>query len=162
MFFSLRSLYVMQLLTIVFILLISLYLQYYKSMLPCPLCIMQRGCFVLLGISFFIGIFAKPLGRQIINIFSILFSFAGLFFASRQIWIQYFPTTNSNECGVTIQYMLQVLPLHEVAQKIFAGGAECTERGVNFLFLNMAEWSLLLFIIFLLANLFSFKKINSI
>ena len=156
--YSFRSYYLVQLLIVVGILLLSFYLQRYRGMLPCPLCMMQRICFMLLAITFLFSLLTNGFFRQMGNLFSIFFSLLGILFAGRQIWVQHFPAALSNECGVTIQYMLQVLPIHEVAQKIFSGSAECTERGFNFLFLNLAEWSLLLFVLFLFMGLWLFKK----
>jgi len=48
--------------------------------------------------------------------------------------------------------MLQVLPVNQALQKIFQGSAECTQRGWEFLHMNMAEWALIWFFLFLLMT----------
>lgn len=157
---TIRLTYLLSLVVTIFLLLISIYLQFYVGILPCPLCTLQRCTFVLLGILFFFGIFLceKFWGRMLINTLISLISILGLFLAGRQVWLQNFATADNNECGVGLQYMIQVLPLNEVLKKIFAGGSECTQRGWEFLHLNMAEWSLIWFSLFLLTSIYLFLK----
>ena len=82
----------------------------------------------------------------------------GILLAGRQVWLQFFFPGDPAECGVSIQYMLQVLTFKEMAQKIFAGSAECTQRGWEFLQLNMAEWSFIWFILLLIVAGYLLKK----
>ena len=153
---SQRPAYIICLFTIVSILITGLYLEYFEGIMPCPLCTLQRICFVLLGVLFLLGIAAahKRIIRAIINIIIIFTSLMGSVLAARQIWIQYFPSSEQGECGVSLQYMLQVLPLQDVIHKIFSGTAECTQRGWEFLSLNIPEWSLAFFIAFGLISLY--------
>lgn len=142
-------------LTIVSVLLLtSVYLQFFDGFLPCPLCILQRLAFFLLGILFLGGIFlhTKRWGRFSINALATLTSLLGIIFAGRQIWLQHFPPVDASECGVSLQYMMQVLPMNQVIKKIFAGSAECTQRGWEFLSLSMAEWTMVWFILFFLFS----------
>lgn len=157
---STRSLYIAGFCTIVLLLLISLWVQYYDGFIPCPLCTLQRFSFGLLGIWFFIGIWIhrNRVARIIISLLSIFTATLGIFFAGRQVWLQWFTTENSAECGVSIQYMLHVLSFKDAAQKIFAGSAECVQDGWNFLFLNMAEWSLVWFILLFILSGYLLKK----
>ena len=140
---------------IIILLGISLYLQLYEGFVPCPLCSLQRITFILLGLIFFAGIWvgAKRKMQIFIPFLASLFAALGVLFSGRQVWLQHFPPPNT-ECGVSLQYMLQVLPMHQVVQKIFEGTAECTQLGWSFLSLSMAEWSLCWFLIFLLGSLY--------
>lgn len=148
---SIRLTYLFGFVSITALLLFSLYLQFYAGIVPCPLCTLQRlsfaaiGFFSLLGYMFFNN---RPF-EFIIRALCILFTVVGMSFAIRQVWLQYFPHPNSNECGVSLQYMLQVLPLDEVARKIFAGTAECSIQSWQFLSLGMAEWATIWFAGFL-------------
>ena len=128
----------------------SIYLQFYDGFVPCPLCELQRVAFALLGILFFIGLFlyTNSWGRRLTNIFIFITTLAGAFFAGRQIWLQHFPSANT-ECGVSLSYMMKVLSFNELLQKIFEGTAECSQSGWTFMSLNMAEWSLICFSLFL-------------
>jgi protein dithiol:quinone oxidoreductase len=157
---SIRFTYFLGFATILVLLLFSLYLQFFEGFIPCPLCTMQRLTFGLLGLLLLTGwmMHAKFWGRLIINTLCTLASLLGLFFAGRQIWLQHFPSTEANECGVSLEYMVEALPLNEVLQKILQGGAECSKRGWEFLYLNMAEWALILFALFLLLSIYLFLK----
>lgn len=157
---STRITYALGFVAIIVLLLTSVYLQLFEGFIPCPLCILQRDSLGLLGVLFLIGIFlhAKRFGRLTINFLAILISILGIFLAGRQVWLQHFPSGDSTECGVSLQYMMQALPLSEVMQKIFEGSAECTQRGWEFLYLNMAEWALVWFVGFLFLTMYLFMK----
>jgi disulfide bond formation protein DsbB len=149
---STRLMYLLGLVIICSLLLTSLYFQYFQGIMPCPLCTLQRISFGFIGILFLIGIFVSRRHKAslIINTLAGLFSALGIFFAGRQVWLQHFPPSDNSDCGVSLQYMLQVLPVNQALQKIFQGSAECTQRGWEFLHMNMAEWALIWFVLFLL------------
>lgn len=159
---SIRSTYFFGFLVVSLLLATSIYLQVFDGIMPCPLCTLQRFTFALLGLVFLTGIViaTRHWGRVIINFISTLVSSLGLVLAGRQIWLQHFPPGNSSECGVSLQYMMQVLPMNEVLQKILEGSAECTQRGWEFLKLNMAEWAFLWFAGFLILSLYLMYKEN--
>lgn len=158
---SIRLAYFFGFLVICFLLLTSVYLQMYAEFIPCPLCVLQRLTFGLIGVLLLIGmLFHKKFwGRMVIHFFIALSSVVGIFLAGRQVWMQHLPSVNPAECGVSLQYMLQALPLNQVLQKVlFEGSTECTKRGWEFLYLNMAEWALVWFVLFLLLALYGFLK----
>lgn len=151
---SIRSTYFFGLAVISSLLLTSIYFQVFEGIMPCPLCTLQRISFGLLGLSFLIGglLYSRRKVRLSVNLICVFISLLGLFLAGRQVWLQHFPPPGSTECGVSIQYMMQVLPMSEVFQKIFSGTAECTQRGWELLGLNMPEWALLWFSGFLILS----------
>ncbi|MBA3661317.1 MAG: disulfide bond formation protein B [Gammaproteobacteria bacterium] len=157
---SIRSLYLSGFALVALLLAFSIYLQVVDGIMPCPLCTLQRFTFGLLGLTFFLGIvIAKSKwGRHFTNALLVFWSSLGLFLAGRQIWLQQYGNAESNECGVSLQYMLQVLPFDQVMQRVFAGSAECTQRGWEFLHLNMAEWASICFGFFLCMSLYLLFK----
>lgn len=159
---STRLIYSFGLILICGLLGFSVYLQFFQGILPCALCTLQRLTFGLLGIFFLFGmiIAEKRLLSLIINTFIFLTSGLGIFLAGRQIWLQHFPPADGTECGVSIEYMMQVLPWHQVVQKVIAGSTECSQRGWEFLSLNMAEWALIWFILFFMLSFYLFAKVG--
>ena len=157
---SKRLLFTLNFLLICLLLTASLYFQYFDGMTPCPLCTLQRVCFVLLGALFFLGILLayQRVMSKFISFLCTLISLAGIVLAGRQIWLQHLPQNANTECGVSLQYMFKVLSFNEVFQKIFSGTAECTQAGFSFIGLNMAEWSLIWFAAFLGFSLYLFCK----
>src|SRR6516165_1339554 len=137
---SIRSTYFLGFIAIGILLSTSVDLQLFEGIIPCPLCTLPRLSFGLLGVWFLIGIIlhAKRGARLFINSLCGLTSIIGIFLAGRQIWLQHFPSPNNSECGAGLQYMMQILPVNQVMQKIFEGSAECSQRGWEFLHLNMA------------------------
>lgn len=153
---SQRMAYIICFFTVLVILGTGVYLEYFDGIMPCPLCTLQRICFATSGVIFFLGIFLyqNRILRAGVNLAVMLFASLGMFLAGRQIWIQSFPNPDNSECGVSLNYMLSVLPITDVAQKIFSGSAECSQRGWEFLKLNIPEWSLIFFALFLLVSAF--------
>lgn len=153
---STRAIYFLGFLCIFLLLAFSVYLQIFANATPCPLCTLQRLTFGILGCTFLVGAILSPYRfiRIIIDILLLIFSAAGVLFAGRQVWLQRFPTGNEDACGVGLDYMMQVLPMNEVIRKVLIGSAECTERGWEFLHLNMAEWAIIWFGIFFISSIY--------
>lgn len=149
-----RKVFAFCILTIIGILAMGLYLEYYEGIMPCPLCTLQRICFGICGFLFFGGIlfYRRRLLNKLMCLLVTLFAATGAVLAARQIWIQAYPSGDTSDCGVQINYMLSVLPLKDVAYKIFSGTAECSQRGWELLGINIPEWSLIFFVIFMLAG----------
>lgn len=149
-----RFAYLLGLVIVAGILGTGFYLEYALGIMPCPLCTLQRICFGITGILFLGGAFLHRcrLAVFFINLLSLLFSAAGMFLAARQMWIQYYPTSGNSDCGVSLQFMLSAFPLTDVIQKIFSGSAECTQRGWEYLNMNIPEWSLIFFTLFFVGS----------
>lgn len=153
---SIRLIYGLGFLLIALLLGITFYLQKQGNITPCPLCILQRFSFALLGLTFFFGAMAryKKITGMIIGIFASLLSLSGVLLAGRQVWLQHLPANLNEDCGVSFQYLMQALPFQEVVKKVLQGTAECSHVGAHFLYLSFAEWSLLWFIYFLFVSLY--------
>ncbi len=67
----------------------------------------------------------------------------GILVAARQIWIIAQPPGAVAECGASLDYMMDVLPLHEVLGKVLTGSGECAKIDWLFLGLNMPTWVLM-------------------
>lgn len=150
---SIRTLFFLILMAVLGLLGFGFYLEVFQGFQPCPLCNLQRLCFMLIAACAFFGVLLHRhrWTTRVLSLFTTLFALLGGGFALRQTWIQVFPSADLTECGVSVQYMLQVLPWHEVAKKILSGSAECSQRTWEFLSLSMAEWSLLCFAALIVA-----------
>lgn len=157
---TLRPLYFLTFLATTGLLGFGLYAQYYQGFEPCPLCTLQRLAYVIVGASALLGFFTYryTFTRYLYSSICLLFSVLGFSLAIRQTWIQLYPSADMSECGVSLQYMLQVLPWHEVARKILAGSAECSNKTWSLLTLSMAQWSILAFTGLIIVSLILFKR----
>jgi disulfide bond formation protein DsbB len=133
------------------------YLQYYQGLEPCPLCIFQRFCYVLLGGVSLIAAIHNPaaLGRRIYGGLGSLVSIGGMVFAGRQVWLQHLPKDLVPECGPGLEDWVKTLPLTETIRKVFHGSGDCAAVDWTFLSLSIAEWSLIIFAVILLVLLYN-------
>ena len=134
-----------------FVLLLSLYLEYVVGMQPCPLCLMQRLCVLLLLVFCFSSFFVVSRFKLwIVNILQIIFAGGGLFFASRQIWLQLFPSAHEAMCMPAMSLLMKYFSWNNVLKVLFWGGSDCATGVGYFLGLSMPMWSALFFIFMLL------------
>jgi disulfide bond formation protein DsbB len=146
---------------IVIILMISfVYFLESQGIVPCPLCLLQRMMMISLTIIFGIGMLFpfKKVGNILVGLLGLIITFCGMLLAGRQVWLQHMPPIGNGGCGVSLQYLLSVLPFTDVLKLVWQGGAECSERGWIFLYLSLAEWSLILFGIFFIFVMVQLKR----
>jgi protein dithiol:quinone oxidoreductase len=124
------------------ILIISFYLQYIEALLPCPLCLMQRGMMIFIFLCALRGIFRVQ--RCLLG-FELLFSWVGAFFALRQLWLQSLPVEDTGMCLPGVELFLHKLPWNEVLHTFVWGSARCGEIAWTFAGISMAAWSLMFF-----------------
>jgi disulfide bond formation protein DsbB len=99
------------------------YAQYGLGLEPCPLCILQRVAVIGVGVLFLLAWLHNPgdRGARIYGGLIDLVAVSGIAVAARQIWIINQPPGSVAECGASLDYMMAVLPLHEVLAKVRHG-----------------------------------------
>lgn len=127
----------------------ALYLQYVLREEPCPLCMLQRVIFIVIGVLFLVAAVhnAGRIGSRIYSSLIAFFALGGIATASRHIWLQHLPKDQVPACGPGLDYLLQNFPLAEVWQELMHGSGECAEKGWTFLTLGIPEWSLLCYVL---------------
>jgi len=158
--FSYRGIYFICLLLAVLTLGTSYYLENYLGIMPCALCILQRFVMIILAVVFLLG-FILYLSRRWHHIFdslAIFFSGLGILLAGRQVWLQTLPPLQNTDCGVSLNYLLQVMPWDQALRKIFQGSAECSLVTWQFLHLSLAQWSLIAFAMFFVISIIQFTR----
>jgi disulfide bond formation protein DsbB len=127
----------------------ALYLQYMLHQDPCPLCMVQRVIFIIIGALFAVAAMFNA-GRVASRVYSVLialFALSGVGVASRHIWIQHLPADQVPACGPGLNYMLKHFPMSDVLQELMHGSGECAAKGWTFLTLGIPEWSLIWYIL---------------
>lgn len=124
----------------------GLYLQHALSLEPCPMCILQRYAFVLVGIIALIAAAHGParLGSRIYGGLLALVALAGGGVATWQTWLIHNPPPVA-ECGPGLEFMVSQFPLTEVLPMLFQGSGDCAKVQWSFLGLAIAEWALVAF-----------------
>lgn len=123
----------------------ALYVQYGLQQEPCPLCILQRVAVIAVGAVFMVAWLHDPAGAlaRVYGVAIAIAGFAGIGVAARHIWILSQPPGAVAECGASLDYMMDVLPLHEVLGKVLAGSGECAKVTWEFLGISMPAWVLI-------------------
>jgi disulfide bond formation protein DsbB len=123
----------------------ALYVQYGLHEEPCPLCILQRVAVMATGAVFLAAFIHNPenFGARIYGVLIDVAALAGIIVAARHIWIIAQPPGAVAECGASLDYMMDVLPLHEVLNKVLSGSGECAKVTWEFLGLKMPTWVLM-------------------
>jgi disulfide bond formation protein DsbB len=124
----------------------ALFVQYGLSEEPCPLCILQRVAVIAIGVLFLIAWLHNPASpgiRRIYGALILLAAVTGIGIAARHIYVINAPPGAVAECGASLDYMMDVLPLHEVLGKVLSGSGECAKVTWRFLGFSMPSWVLL-------------------
>jgi len=130
----------------VFLIAFAYYLELVHGMAPCPLCIVQRGIFLLLGVGFLVaGLHAPHRARWYAAAVGAIAAL-GVAVAGRHLWLQSLPPERVPACGPGLGYMLEVFPLLEVARAVLTGSGECAEVE-RWLGASIPAWSLAAFLL---------------
>lgn len=131
----------------------ALYLQKVEYLDPCPLCLTQRGFYLLIGVFALLALGVQKLRGVRISFYLLMAASAigGIATAGRQVWLQHLPPEKVPECGPGLSYWLENMPLLKTVELLFKGDGNCAEVDWVFLGLSMAEWSLIMFVALLLA-----------
>lgn len=139
-----------------------LFLQNYKGLEPCPLCIFQRVGLMVMGAFSLIAAVGNP-KKLVTQLILWVGSMAGILWAAgvaaRHVWIQHLPTDQVPACGPGLDYWVEVLPMKQVINQVLAGSGECAEISWRFLGLSIPEQALIFFIGLILINLLVLVRI---
>lgn len=146
--FKSRLLFLSMFLFIAGIIGFALYLQYFQAIAPCPLCMLQRIMFILIGIVALIAYLHNPMifGFRKYAIVSALLAAGGIALAARHIWLESLPPSLAPACGPSLDIMLQYLPLFEVIKTAIMGTGDCAKVAWSLFGLSIADWSMLCFV----------------
>ncbi|MEM7209733.1 MAG: disulfide bond formation protein B [Pseudomonadota bacterium] len=131
------------------------YLQYVEFLDPCPLCMVQRVCFFLVGAVSLVAAVHGPaiVMRRVYASLAGLAALVGALVAGRQIWLQHTPGAEMLECGAGLGTMLETMPIFDVMSKILKGTGDCATVQWTFMGLSIPEWAIVCFIAMLLVNI---------
>lgn len=125
------------------------YLQFVEGLAPCPLCLLQRVAFLLLGLVFLVAALHRPPlpGRRWYAGLIVVVAGMGATIAARHVYLQSLPPEQAPACGADIGYMLAHFPLSETIILIFRGTGDCGSVVWQFLGLSIPGWALAWFVV---------------
>ena len=132
------------------------FLQHYKGLTPCPLCVFQRvGLMVMGAFALIAGIFnpRKLWLRAVLWVGSMAGILWAAGVAARHVWLQNLPPDKVPSCGPGLDYWLEALPLQEVVNQVLSGSGECAVVDWTFMGMSIPVQSLIFFSLLVLINL---------
>ena len=157
---STRNLRLFEFLVCAGLIIFALYLQHNEGLAPCPMCILQRYAFILIGLFAFVSALARR-QRLISTIMSVLISISsafGLGVAGRHVWLEHNPP-KIFDCGADLGFMVDTFPLAEALPMIFRGTGDCSVVLWRFLGFSIAEWAMALFLLLLITEIWFMRKL---
>lgn len=145
---SIRSMYSLLACFAFFFFGISLLLQYQFGLIPCSLCLIARFIMLVTGALFAIAAFhnSGKLAKNIYLVSSIVLIGLGLVVTARHIWILQLPPALVPSCTPGLDYLLETLPIFEVALVVLQGAGECAQSREHFLGFSLPMWTMIAFI----------------
>ena len=126
----------------------GLYLQLVEHMLPCPLCIMQRYAFAIVGLLCLLSVILPRAAGKITTILAALTALAGVGTAGWHLWVQAHPGVS---CGIDpLETALNTIPTATLLPVLFKADGLCATPYAPILGLSIPQWSLLWFALFVL------------
>ncbi|ARO88577.1 disulfide bond formation protein B [Nitrosospira lacus] len=126
----------------------ALYLQLIKNLLPCPLCVVQRVAYWLVGLIALSAFLHNPrvTGRRIYSGTMGVLAVAGAVVALRQAWLVRYP--EAFECGISPEEeFLNALPIARWWPTMFEANGDCADAIWKFALLNLPDWSAIFFLV---------------
>lgn len=139
----------------------GLYLQHFKGLEPCPLCVLQRYAFVGIGLIALIASVHGPRKKLSLNSYTtgtFIFAIFGLVVAGRHVWLEHMPKDEVPSCGPGLDFIIESFPLSHALPMIFKGSGECADVQWRFLTLSISEWALIWFVLFLLTSFYLYIR----
>lgn len=126
----------------------ALYLQHYRQLEPCNLCIFQRVAMIGAGLFFLLGALHGPRGggRWIWSTLAFAAAAAGAAIAARHVWVQSLPPDQVPACGGTLDFLFDMMPWQEVVKNVLRGDTDCARINAAWLGLSLPLWTMIAFI----------------
>lgn len=124
----------------------ALFLQYYRGLDPCPLCLFQRIAVIALTVAFALATLVgdgRRVLRIVVSVLIGLVAVAGSGVAIRHLYIQSLPPGTVPACGASLDYLWDVFPVIDVLRKVLTGSGECAKIDWTFMGLAMPAWVLI-------------------
>jgi disulfide bond formation protein DsbB len=123
----------------------ALFAQHVLGLPPCPLCIFQRVAVMTVGSLFLIAALHNPrtIGSRVYGGLILIAAACGIGIAARHAWIQAQPPGTVPACSADLNFLMDIMPITQVVQKVLTGSGECGTVDWQFLGLSMPWWVLI-------------------
>ncbi|WP_438462277.1 disulfide bond formation protein B [Marinomonas sp. PE14-40] len=125
---------------------VAFYMEYEMGLEPCPLCMLQRIMFLIVGVIALISFLHKS--SSAIKYYALAittFSVLGAALSIRHLYLQNLPEDQLPACLPGLSYMVEVFPWQEIMSAMIMGTGECGDVVWTFLGLSIPGWTLVAF-----------------
>jgi disulfide bond formation protein DsbB len=160
---STRSIFGLGFLFCAVMLAIAGYFQIIDNLEPCPLCILQRVCTLIVGMILLLAFIHNPkhVGTRIYGCLAGLFALVGAAISARHVWLQNLPEDQVPSCGPGLNFMLENFPLNDTINMVLKGSGECAEVLWTFMGISIPGWTLVAFVLLAITSLSQVIRKNS-
>ena len=157
---NIRNLRLLEFLGCAGLIIFALHLQHNEGLTPCPMCILQRYAFILIGLFAFVYAITQQqrLISATMSVLIFISSAFGLGVAGRHVWLERNPP-KIFDCGADLGFMVDTFPLAEALPMIFRGTGDCSVVLWRFLGFSIAEWAMALFLLLLITEIWFMRKL---
>ena len=122
----------------------ALFMEHVMGLAPCPLCLMQRVWFMIVGAIALAGLTHNS-RILIYPLLSLLAALTGAGFSIRQLYLQSLPPDQVPACGAPLDYLLDG-PLADLLREMTLGSGNCAEVSWSLVGVSLPGWALLGFL----------------
>lgn len=136
------------------------YIQKTLFMMPCPLCIIQRLIFIMIGCVFLADFAFYPRskgGSKMMYLLKLLSIFSGIAVAARHLYLQSLPPGKAPACGLDFYGMFEQYPFFEALGRSLLGTGDCATKQ-SWLFLTIPQWSMSIYVALLIYAIILHRK----
>lgn len=133
-----------------FVLLSSCSIEFFLQLEPCPLCIMQRFCTVVLAFLCLGNIVSENWSKRWWYFSLQAFVIAlGVLLAGRQLWLQIFSVDDSSLCMPGFEALMHYFSWDIILKTLFWGSNDCATVAWRLLGMPLSAWALVYFLLML-------------
>ncbi len=130
----------------------ALYLEHFRHLDPCALCVLQRVAMIAAAVVFLIaGLHAAGgWGRHVYAVLAGLASAGGAAIAGRHVWLQSLPPDQVPACGPPLEHLMKVMPWRDALSFVLKGEGNCAVIDAQWLGISLPGWTLVGFVLLVL------------
>ncbi len=139
----------------------SFYIEFLNQLRPCPLCFMQRSCACLFGVLCLVGVVLRHARHaKTLSLLQCIVTGLGLYFASRQLWLQSMPVEYAGQCLPGLKAMMHYFSWDMILKSFFWGTSDCSHVDWQWYGLSIPLWSAIYFAAVFVVNLFVYMSVK--
>ncbi len=130
----------------------ALYLEHFRHLAPCALCVLQRVAMIAAGLIFLAGAIhgARSIGRVLYSGMAGMAALVGAGIAGRHVWLQSLPPDQVPACGPPLDHLMKIMPWNDALAFVLKGEGNCAVIDAQWLGVSLPGWTLVGFVLLVL------------